>query len=145
MQSFRFELYGEVKGKPRPRFARTGGHVRTYTPRSGSIYEAKVAEAYKACGGTVVDGPVCVIVKVFRPLPKSKPKKVTEEWDRYKPDIDNILKIVMDGLNGVAYKDDKDVAMVIAAKVPRRRGQKEHIEVTVFDARETEGDSIWKG
>lgn len=33
-----------------------------------------------------------------------------------KPDIDNIVKVVADALNGVAYHDDTQIAMVIAAK-----------------------------
>ena len=34
-----------------------------------------------------------------------------------KPDIDNVLKVVLDALNGVAYKDDSRVVAVSARKV----------------------------
>lgn len=33
-----------------------------------------------------------------------------------KPDIDNILKVVLDGLNGIAYEDDKQVVLVQCRK-----------------------------
>lgn len=33
-----------------------------------------------------------------------------------KPDIDNVVKIIMDALNGAAYKDDKQVVSVFASK-----------------------------
>ena len=33
-----------------------------------------------------------------------------------KPDIDNIVKIVLDGLNGVAFTDDKQVIEIQAQK-----------------------------
>jgi Holliday junction resolvase RusA-like endonuclease len=32
------------------------------------------------------------------------------------PDIDNIIKIILDGLNGAAYQDDKQVVAVVARK-----------------------------
>ena len=35
---------------------------------------------------------------------------------RGKPDIDNILKVVLDGLNGIAYEDDKQVTIVQCKK-----------------------------
>jgi Holliday junction resolvase RusA-like endonuclease len=34
-----------------------------------------------------------------------------------KPDIDNVLKIVLDALNGVAYKDDSKVVSVSGKKI----------------------------
>ena len=34
-----------------------------------------------------------------------------------KPDIDNIVKVVADALNGVAYHDDTQIVMVVAKKV----------------------------
>lgn len=33
-----------------------------------------------------------------------------------KPDIDNVIKIILDALNGIAYKDDCQVVEVIAVK-----------------------------
>lgn len=33
-----------------------------------------------------------------------------------KPDIDNLVKVVLDGLNGLAYKDDKQIVALEAAK-----------------------------
>lgn len=33
-----------------------------------------------------------------------------------KPDVDNVLKAVLDALNGVAYKDDSRVVHVAASK-----------------------------
>lgn len=41
--------------------------------------------------------------------------------DTHKPDIDNIVKLVLDGLNGVAFEDDAQAIEVKAAKLPRSR------------------------
>lgn len=34
-----------------------------------------------------------------------------------KPDCDNIAKIICDALNGVAYKDDKQIVQLLVSKV----------------------------
>ena len=39
------------------------------------------------------------------------------EFPLKKPDADNIIKVVQDALNGVAYHDDKQVMYVTAKKV----------------------------
>ncbi len=47
--------------------------------------------------------------------PKSIPKKVTLKTK--KPDIDKLLRAVLDGLTGVAYNDDSQVIEVKAKKI----------------------------
>lgn len=116
-------------GKCRPRFAR-GGAV--YRDPADSDWEAKVAEAYRAAGGRRLEGPVAVTVDIYRPLPKGRPKRVASEPDTARPDADNILKAVMDALNGVAYHDDSQVAYALAVKHDRERGVMERTEVEVL-------------
>lgn len=109
---------GRPKGKARPRFA--GGH--TYTPRETVEYERAIATSYLEHGGKRHDGECAVKVTAYFTIPKSWTKaKKLEVVSRglspqTKPDIDNIVKVVMDGLNGVAYNDDKQVIRVVAEK-----------------------------
>ena len=75
------------------------------------------------------DGYVHVAVKAFYEIPKSVSVKDKEKMlagiirPAKKPDIDNVIKIVLDSLNGVAYADDKQVVSVSGSKhyccVPR--------------------------
>lgn len=51
-----------------------------------------------------------------------------------RPDLDNIIKSVKDGLNGVAYHDDSQVWRVTATKV---WGEKDETTVEVRSARGT--------
>lgn len=106
-------LPGGVKGKPRPRFTK-GGHA--YTPESYKGYEERIASEYARKGGrSFGSSPVRVRIAVYRHLPKSaKPGH-----DTLKPDIDNILKAVLDALTGVAYDDDRQVVEVEICKKPR--------------------------
>ena len=122
-----FRVYGDVLGKPRPRVNRNG---RVWTPAKFKEYEKKIAKAYTDWGGQLREGPVEICVAVYRELPKSRSKKTVSEPDTFKPDIDNILKIVMDALNGVAYKDDSQVTKVYIAKHDRTRSD-EFLDIVV--------------
>lgn len=117
-------IMGEPKGKARPRFSRSGRNVHTYTPESTTDYESLVALMYRAAGGKCHDeGYVHINIKAFFQMPKKSSKKRVEDMrsgiilPAKKPDIDNIVKIIMDGLNGVAYRDDAQVVSVMASKV----------------------------
>lgn len=117
-----FLVYGKPIGKQRPRFSRSSHSV--YTPDKTVQYERKIGEAYTAAGGKCIpaDCYVCVSVSVFFPIPKSYSKgkrKACIDGDirpDKKPDIDNVLKVVLDALNSLAYDDDKQVVEVIGRK-----------------------------
>ena len=114
-----------VAGKERPRFA----HGHAFTPKATRDRERAIAELYRAAafaqGRPVPKADACVPVTLrmtlTSPLPKSKPKRVQREPYTAKPDIDNAIKLVMDGLNGVAWEDDAQVTSVSATKADRTR------------------------
>lgn len=49
-----------------------------------------------------------------------------------KPDIDNIIKAVLDGLNGVAFKDDKQVTSIKATKFYCSYNEPPYLEVRII-------------
>lgn len=121
MREFTFFIPGPPKGKARPRVV----HGHAYTPESTVQYEKQVQQAWRKVAGewkAEKTQPLALFVSAFYPVPASHSKKRREqeltnfELPTKKPDIDNILKIVMDGLNGVAYDDDKQVVEVIMRK-----------------------------
>ena len=124
---------GKPKGKQRPRVVR--GHA--FTPQQTKDYELMIANLYKAMHGKMIDGYVRVEIYPLYLVPKKCTKKKREQIERkeilpaVKPDIDNIIKIVLDGLNGVAYKDDKQVIEVKARKAYVFREQDEGVLVYV--------------
>lgn len=116
-------IMGEPKGKARPRFSRQGGRIQTYTPDSTTDYEAMVALIYRAAGGKLhSEGSIRISIKAFYRIPGKTSKKRAEDMrsgsvlPTKKPDIDNVVKIIMDGLNGAAYKDDAQVVSIMASK-----------------------------
>lgn len=126
----------EVVGKGRPRFTRLG---RTYTPSKTAIAERIVREGFvRAAGRSYEDftGPVSISVKATRELARSNPKFWAGRSDMMKPDLDNVLKLVLDALNGVAYHDDSQVIFITASKgnrTPNGTGNKLHITVRYYN------------
>lgn len=114
----RMTYAGEVRGQARPRFSRSG---HAYKDTASRAYERRLAQCWAEQSGVCFDGPVRVSISVWRHLPRSKPRGVTEEPDTLKPDADNIAKAVLDALNGVAWQDDSQVVALSVRKFPRRR------------------------
>lgn len=112
----------EVRGKGRPRFFK--GHA--VTDKKTRMYEAKIAglaeEQMSLQELTATNKPVTAIINIFFGIPKSYTNKRREdilkgeEQPLKKPDIDNVIKSVLDGCNGVIYEDDSQVIEVIAKK-----------------------------
>lgn len=115
-----FFVPGKVQGKARPRFSSRSGTV--YTPGKTKSYERQIAEAYEVQEGLCREGRVMVVIEAVFPIPKSwtrakKAEAMAGKIPPGKPDIDNILKVVLDGLNDVAYEDDKQVVLTQCKKV----------------------------
>ena len=122
-----FVVYGELRGKGRPRF----GNGRTYTPKTTSDYENNVLAAYMDKYHTLkLKGQIWCQIRAFKAIPKSAPKKYVNDMIgtgcQTKPDIDNIAKIILDGLNGIAFDDDKQI---VCLQVEKKYGVESKVEV----------------
>lgn len=119
-----FEVLGKPQAKGRPRFARMGGFVKTYTPKETLEYENKVKLAYlsqiKGQDYKEYAGQVKVSIwAYFEPIKSISKKKYNEILGTAhlkRPDLDNIQKSILDGLNGVAWKDDSQIYNIQAYK-----------------------------
>lgn len=123
-QTIMFKIPGDPRGKERPRRAKHGG---MYTPSETIAYEKKVKacflEAVSGCGDIQpTEGPVALRIVSKLSIPKAATKKMLdgiakgEIFPTKKPDIDNIEKIVMDALEGLAYKNDSQVVFMLHGK-----------------------------
>lgn len=115
----RFVYDGEAVAKGRPKFARQGAFVRTYTPKKTETYETAIGMyarmAMRDAGEPLAaEEAVTVDIMVERKPPKSWSKKKAAaamgQPITGKPDPDNLIKAILDGLNGVAFLDDAQVA-----------------------------------
>ena len=126
----------QVSGKGRPRFARQRTFVKTYTDLKTLTYEKSIQTyAKQAMGSTSpLIGAVAAYLHIGIPIPpsysKTRQKACIEGLERptKKPDIDNIVKAVLDGMNGIVYLDDKQVVDLHLTKV---YSSKEGIDIMV--------------
>lgn len=111
-------IYGKPQPKERPRVYKGHG----ITPTRTKNYEAKVAAEWRANHPKPLEGDIRVELVFYMPIPISWSKAKKERAEReiirpsVRPDIDNLVKIILDGLNGVAFMDDKQVVELAAAK-----------------------------
>ncbi len=114
---------GEPRGKGRPRFNRATG--RAYTDAETRAYEQKIVAYYREAVGAFrfPDSDfLSVRVSACLPIPKGASKATAGAMisgkilPARKPDVDNVLKVVLDALNGVAYKDDARCVDLSASK-----------------------------
>ena len=116
--SVEFFVPGPPVAKGRPRMTRAG-HI--YTPKKTHDAEA-LFRLYARTNLNRATGPLSMRVRFGMPIPKSYSKKkrqaiqAGEFHHDKKPDLDNLLKLVLDALNGVAYEDDKQVIDISACK-----------------------------
>ena len=108
-----FVIRGIPKVKKRPKFSTQGGKIRTYTPKTTAEYEnlvkLKAEEKFKH----PLKGSVCLAIRFYLPRPQRliwKKKPMPEIYSDKRPDIDNLAKAVIDGLNGIAFFDDGQIA-----------------------------------
>lgn len=118
-----FVVLGEPQSKGRPRFARMGNFVRSYTPDETVQYETLVKLSYQQAGLEKLSGAIRAEIRAFFPIPKSVSKKKHEQMasGKIRPitvrkDLDNICKAVLDALNNIAYDDDRQVVELLAYK-----------------------------
>lgn len=124
MQEVKFVVLGEPQGKGRPRFMtrynsetkKSFGKART--PEKTIVYENLIKMEYnQQCNGFRFsdDAMLDMQIKAFYSIAQSKSKKMKEAMRSHeirptkKPDADNVIKVVADSLNQVAYRDDAQI------------------------------------
>ena len=119
---YEFEVPGKVVGKGRPRINTNTGI--TYTPTTTKDYETLIQQYFliKYPRYRPIENRIKVEIVAYIGIPKSTPKKSIESMldgtisPTKKPDIDNIVKAILDALNKFAYNDDNLVCKIDVEK-----------------------------
>jgi Holliday junction resolvase RusA-like endonuclease len=134
-----FTIPGAPVGKGRPRIARRGRFTSMYTPEKTASYESlvKLAGFEAMAGRELMLGPVSVRLDVCCPIPaswsgKKQDRAIKDELRPItKPDLDNVVKAIFDGLNGVVWKDD---CQVVSATVEKNYSHAPRVVVSIQEA-----------
>lgn len=135
---FVFTVPGEPRGKGRPRFVRAGNYVRAYTPDATAAYENLIRVSYQASNGPFFDQDkqlsIHLVINMKIPESTSKSRKASMIAGNIrptkKPDADNVLKAVLDGLNTVAWHDD---AQIVEVAIERWYSERPGLKIMIAD------------
>lgn len=120
---------GEPVPQGRPRFTRQAGYVQAYDPKRSKDYKSRIlsyvwmglkSRAYTPFTGDNIQ--LSVSIDIYRSIPKSWSRKKKEAAVQgqvrpvSRPDTDNYVKIALDALNKVMWKDDSAVVSLRANK-----------------------------
>jgi Holliday junction resolvase RusA-like endonuclease len=120
MKRISFEVVGDPVPKARARTVRKGGRTWSFTPKKVAEWERLVRTEAEKHFTEPFTGPVALTIGFYIKRPKNRRK---ENYVETTPDLDNLEKAVLDGLNGVAYDDDRLVVVKSAAKLYVRVGE----------------------
>lgn len=143
MKEVKFVVLGEPKGKGRPRFVtrynpdtkKSFGQART--PEDTIVYENLVRTEYSIqCGSFRFpdDAMLDMRIMAYYSIAQSKSKKMKAAMESHeirptkKPDADNVIKVIADSLNQVAYRDD---AQIVDTMFRKFYSEQPRIEITI--------------
>jgi Holliday junction resolvase RusA-like endonuclease len=136
-----FRIPGEPVAKGRPRSFIRGGHVGHYTPEKTARYEnlVRLAAQQAMAGREPEQGAVAITVRAYMTIPaswslrKQKQAALGDITPTKRPDLDNIIKAIKDGANGVVWRDD---AQVVDVRASKRYSATPYVAVIVSPLRE---------
>jgi len=132
MQRVCFEVLGDPVPKARPRTVRKGGRTWSYTPKKVTAWEKLIREEAEKHFEEPLDCPVALTLGFYLSRPKSRRN---ENYVVTTPDLDNLEKSLLDGLNEVAYTDDRLVVVKSSAKMYVQPGEAPRVSVVVAPLR----------
>lgn len=122
-----------VPGTPdvltRPRIVRRGAHSGL-SDHPNKPKKSGILAMYRAQnpGRQPIQGPAALTVEAVWSAPRA-PDRGTLKSDG--ADIDNVIKLYSDALNGWAWTDDSQVAAVCGAKRYTTKGERPHVRVRI--------------
>jgi Holliday junction resolvase RusA-like endonuclease len=131
-----FTVLGEAVAQGRPRAGKTRtGRTVLYDPQKSRDYKKYVRlVASQHAPKELLDGPLAMRVKVYKPSLKSFSKKNKEAAEKgelrpiTKPDLDNYIKGIKDACNKVIWKDD---SQIVDLQVSKFYSEKPRVEVMI--------------
>lgn len=120
-----FFVAGIPKAQPRVKAFVRGGHAGVYTPNSAETWKQTVrSNATVVAPESILTGPIRISLDFFLPRPKAHLKrdgslrKNQPIWHCKKPDLDNLIKAVIDAITDTQriWLDDSQICQISATK-----------------------------
>jgi len=117
----RITIPGRPVPKARPRLGVRGRTAYIYTPENTRAYEQLVGMCARAATPAPLQGPVEMQAFVY--LRHGR-----------RGDLDNYLKCLCDGLNGIAWRDDSQVVRIEAEIRRCKKANDQRVEIEIWEA-----------
>jgi Holliday junction resolvase RusA-like endonuclease len=130
---YQFEIPGKPRAKQSARAVRTANGVRFFQPGDITNYHGRVSALARQVIPAPLEGPIYLRLSIVLRTPTSwsKKRKATLNHAITRPDVDNATKALMDGLNEVAWADDRQV---VDLHVEKHYGNRDAVIVTITTA-----------
>ena len=136
MSKFEFVIPGKPYPLKRPRRASFGG---MFDPKENVQAKKMVSQIAKLAIKRPMEGPVVLCATFLFERPKSHYGKSLKAsapiCHTQRPDVDNLIKTVLDGLNGIAWNDDAQVIKVSGRKVWSDGAAQTNVRIETFTTR----------
>lgn len=125
--------------QPRPKATTINGKARMYAAKASHpihVFKQSVKHAWHSAGAEKLEGPLSAVIEFIFERPAKVPKKLGTGRiiKAKKPDADNLIKGVLDALNGLAYHDDGQIAIVLMKKYHAAEGETPGVTVQIIPA-----------
>lgn len=143
MQIYFFEIEPIAYGRMMP--VRCGRYTRMVEPQKQRDYQHYISlQTALQSDGKVATGPLVCQIRLFLSVPHTWSRKKHQlAYDGKlrptgKPDLDNYIKILLDGMNGHAWADDAQIVQYSDAGKWYVHSEQEspHVEVSVWSLQE---------
>lgn len=121
-----YSVIGTPKPQSRPKFFRNrAGYMGTYSPKTdwfNIVYTETLKKKQEILGDIKLSGAIEIVLEFIMPIPTSISKKKQEQlkfkYHTKKPDIDNLIKAVLDAINYTnLWEDDRCIAKIVSSKI----------------------------
>lgn len=131
---YEFEVPSKIIGKGRPRL--NSYTCKVYTPTRTKDYESLVEQYFllKYPRYKTIENRVKITIIAYFQIPKSTSQSLRKEMLENKispvkkPDIDNIIKIILDAMNKFAFKDDTQITKI---EVEKKYAEEENVYIKI--------------
>lgn len=135
------EIFGfDIPGKPitwtRPRITTVGGHPHGFNTKSLKEWKERVTRVARCHFTEPLTGPLGISLGFLYAAPKALcrvRKPYTGGIKTSRPDLDNLIKGTLDGLEGIAFNDDAQITYLGATKAYLPQGKPPKTVVTIWE------------
>ena len=125
MGRVKFRIDSQPVAQGRPRLTTIHGRPRAFDPKKSRDYKAFIKDCAAAAmskqGVTEpLKGPIIGRMRFGFKLPKSDRRKrspIPRKWHIKRPDLDNLVKSILDACKDTVYHDDTDISKLVIDKI----------------------------